>query len=99
MKRLSQIAAIIVAGVGAAVTFAGVFMVGFGVFGQKQPPPSLNEGHGLLFALGIATGVIGTLLLWTGLAVRAGLSREIRSAAAAPGNLQPSARSEGTDVP
>jgi len=83
MKRLLQIAAVIVAGVGAVCVLAGALVVVFGIFGQKQPSPSLNEGHGLAFALGSGTGIIGILLLWTGLAVRAGLSREIRSVSAA----------------
>jgi protein-S-isoprenylcysteine O-methyltransferase Ste14 len=84
MNRRVQIGAVIVAVVGAILALGGSVTVGFGVLGEKLPPPSLNEGHGLAFVLGIATIVVGLLVLWTGLAIRAGFTRKIRNASGDP---------------
>jgi hypothetical protein len=75
INRPAQLVAVIFGVVGVVLTLGGILMVGFGVLGPKQPPPSLNEGHGLAFVLGIAALVVGLLVVWTGLAVRAGVGR------------------------
>jgi uncharacterized YccA/Bax inhibitor family protein len=76
MKKLLQIVAVIVAAVGVVGALGGILMVVFGIFGKRQPPPSLNEGPALAFVVGIGTGLAGLLLLLAGLAVRAGLARK-----------------------
>jgi hypothetical protein len=72
MKKLLRIVALIVAVAGVAVALGGILMVALGIFGKRQPPPSLNEGPALAFVVGIGTGLAGLLLLLAGLAVRAG---------------------------
>jgi len=76
MKKLLRIVALIVAVAGVAVALGGILMVALGIFGKRQPPPSLNEGPALAFVVGIGTGLAGLLLLLAGLAVRAGLAEK-----------------------
>jgi hypothetical protein len=65
---------------GVGVTCVGLYLVGFALFSPTQPPPSMNEGHGLAWFIGIGSAVAGLLVSTVGLAVRSGSMKRARSA-------------------
>jgi hypothetical protein len=73
MRRAFEIAAKVFWFLGVGIIALGLAGIGFGLFTPTQPPPSLNEGHGLAFALGAMTAFVGVLVVSIGVAIRVGL--------------------------
>jgi hypothetical protein len=55
---------------GVGTTCLGLSCVGFALFTPTQPPPSLNEGHGLAWFFGMMISLAGLAPLLIGLALR-----------------------------
>ena len=71
--------------VGAAFVALGVVLLGWSLLSPAQPPPSLNEGHGLGFFFGIMLGFVGLALIAIGKSIGAGGKAPVRGQAAQPG--------------
>lgn len=72
---LGTVSAIIFA-LGIATGLLGVVMVGYGILAPKQPPPSLNEGHGYAFVFGIVVAFIGLGVAAVGRAIDSAVTRQ-----------------------
>ena len=57
--------------IGTAVGALGVVLLAWSLLSPAQPPPSLNEGHGLGFFFGIVVGFVGLAVVVIGKSVRA----------------------------
>ena len=73
MRRAIELAATTALVLGAAIVVLGVIGLGYAFFAPTQPPPSLNEGHGLAFALGLVTALVGVVVALVGLGIRSAL--------------------------
>jgi hypothetical protein len=82
--------------IGVGVTCFGLSLIGFALFTPTQPPPSLNEGHGLAWAIGLLVTMVGLLPLAVGLAIRSGLKKARRRAAAVEPAVAADDRRPGT---
>ena len=58
---------------GVGIICVGLYLVGFSLFAPTQPPPSLNEGHGLVWAIGLMVTTAGFVPFTIGFAIRSGL--------------------------
>jgi hypothetical protein len=63
---------------GVGIICFGLYLVGFSLFAPTQPPPSLNEGRGLAWAIGLMVTFTGVVPFAIGLAIRAGLRKSGR---------------------
>ena len=75
MERVLRVVAGALLLVGVGVICFGLYLIGFGLFTPTQPPPSLNEGHGLAWAIGLMLATVGLLPFSVGLAIRSGLKK------------------------
>jgi hypothetical protein len=71
--------------VGAAVVALGVVLLGWSLLAPTQPPPSLNEGHGLGFFFGIVTGFVGLAVIAIGKSIGGAGKPQAGGQAAQPG--------------
>jgi hypothetical protein len=67
---------------GVGVTCVGLYLVGFALFAPTQPPPSLNEGHGLAWFIGIMISIVGLAALTIGVSLQSASKENTRVGAA-----------------
>ena len=73
MRTAFRISSVIFIAAGAVVIGIAAVLIAYSLFMPPQPPPSLNEGHGLAFFLGGCAAAIGVVSLSVGIAIRLGL--------------------------
>jgi len=59
--------------IGIAVICFGLALIGFALFTPTEPPPHLNEGHGLAWGIGHLVALVGLLPFAVGIAIRLGI--------------------------
>ena len=69
---------------GVGVVCFGLCLAGFSLLAPTQPPPSLNEGHGLAWAIGLMVTLAGLVPFTIGLAIRSRRKTGGRQVAAEP---------------
>jgi hypothetical protein len=75
MERVLRVVAGGLLLIGVGLICFGLYLIGFALFTPTQPPPSPNEGHGMVWAIGLLVTMVGLLPFAVGLAIRSGFKK------------------------